>query len=88
LPSPKVKEIALGALGSDNTELPSPACGREVGVRAPYPLVGEGMGMRGHPPSPLALPREGGGGVGENLHVGWGEGELVRISILIGESEN
>jgi len=75
LPSPKVKEIALGALGSDNTELPSPACGRGVGVRAPYPLVGEGMGMRGNSPSPLALSRQGRGGVGEKLHLVWGEGE-------------
>ena len=64
--------------------LPSPQV-NEIALRAlgslPSPLEREGVGMRGKPPSPLALPREGGGGLGENLHVGWrgGVGSLARF---------
>ncbi len=36
----------------------------------PSPLEGEGMGMRGDDPSPLALSRKGRGGVGESLQDG------------------
>jgi len=66
----RVNGIARSALGSDLTEFPSPACGRGVGEREPSPLAGEGVGMRGDSPSPLALSREGRGGVGESLQDG------------------